>query len=464
MNKSLRNILIVALVLRLGLVVVAWLLNPQHPEIFHAADTDSYLKSAIALATTGRFTDYHDGLPELFRTPGYPLFLVPGVWFGNVYLVIIPLQILFTGLTGYFIYKTVLLLFKNERVALLSVGIYTIEPLAALYASKILTETLFSTLFIIFLFYFLRYVEGKKFADLAIAAVILVASAYVRPISYYLPVLISLGMALWVVGKEPEKKRLLLHTVGFFLISISLLGVWHIRNHLVAGYPAFSSVNAINLYYWTAPAIEANKTGKNFDKIQESMKVNDPKMICINQSLYSPRTTPDKLQCNKSIAFQEMEREGVKTIKENLPRYSLMHLEGIIRTLFGPAVSDYQTLFGNPIDFPALTGTSFQDGLLLHLGNIITKAPGLLVVFILLGLLSWSFLFLTLVGFWGRPPLGGLQLFTILSVGAYFIVVGGGTVGQGRYRHPLMPILCLVAGYGLSLILDKIQQRRQLRA
>jgi hypothetical protein len=461
-NKSLRNILIVALVLRLGLAVVAWLLNPQNPEIFHAADTDSYLKPAIELATTGRFTDYYDGLPELFRTPGYPLFLVPGVWLGNVYRVIIPLQILLTGLTGYFIYKTVLLLFKSERVALLSVGVYTIEPLAALFASKILTETLFSTLFTIFLFYFLRYVEGKKLADLAIAAVILVTSAYVRPISYYLPVLISLGMALWVVGKEPEKKRLLLHTVSFFLISASLLGVWHIRNHLVAGYPAFSSVNAVNLYYWTAPAIEANKTGKNFDKIQESMRVNDPKVMCFNQSLYGPRTTPDKLQCNKSIAFQEMEREGVKTIKENLPRYSLMHLDGIIRTLLGPAVSDYQILFGNPIDFPALTGTTFQDGILLHLGNIITKAPGLLVIYILLGLLSWSFLFLTLVGFWGRPSLGGLQLFTILSVGAYFIVVGGGTVGQGRYRHPLMPILCLVAGYGLSLILDKIQQRQQL--
>ncbi len=461
MNKSLFRILAFAFVLRLGLPILAWILHPQSPEIFHAADTNSYVRPAVELATTGKFNGYYDGLPELFRTPGYPLFLVPSVWLGNVEAVTILLQVALSCLTGYFIYQTALLLYKKERVALLCVGIYTIEPISVLFTSKILTETLFSTIFTIFLYYFLRYVDNKKFLDLVIAGITLVISAYVRPISYYLPVLIFLGMVIWVIWQEPNKKNLLLHAVGFFLISVSLLGIWHWRNLRVANYPAFSSVNAVNLYYWTAPAIEANKTGRNFNDIQLAMDKNDPKVMCFNQSLHGPKIAPDKITCNKSQVFQSMEKEGSRTIKDNLPRYTLMHFDGVIRTLLGPAVSDYQILFGSPIDFPARTGTTFQDGILVHLKNMVVKAPDLLAMYLILGVLSWSFIILSIVGLWGRLPVGGLQLFTILSVGAYFIVVGGGTVGQGRYRHPLMPIVCLVAGYGLSLVLDKIQKRQQ---
>ncbi len=461
MNKSLFRILAFAFVLRLGLPILAWILHPQSPEIFHAADTDSYIRPAVELATTGKFNGYYDGLPELFRTPGYPLFLLPSVWLGNVEAVTILLQVVLSCLTGYFIYQTALLLYKRERLALLCVGIYTIEPISVLFTSKILTETLFSTVFTIFLYYFLRYVGNKKSLDLSIAAIALVISTYVRPISYYLPVLIFLGMVVWVIWQEPNKKKLLLQAVSFFLICVSLLGIWHWRNLQVANYPAFSSVNAVNLYYWTAPAIEANKTGKKFDELQNVMEVNDPKVICFNQSLYGPKIAPDKITCNKSQVFQDMEKEGSRTIKDNLPRYTLMHFDGLIRTLLGPAVSDYQILFGNPIDFPTRTGTTFQDGIFLHLRNMVVKAPDLLAMYLILGVLSWSFIVLAVVGLWGRLPVGGLQLFTILSVGAYFIVVGGGTVGQGRYRHPLMPIVCLVAGYGLSLVLDKIQQRRQ---
>jgi len=456
-------ILTFAFVLRLGLPILAWILNPQDPNIFHAADTDSYIRPAVELATTGKFNGYYDGLPELFRTPGYPLVLVPSVWLGNIEAVTIPLQALLSCLTGYYIYCTGLLLFKQERIALFCLGIYALEPLSILFVSKILTETLFSTVFSIFFYYFLKYVETKKFRDLFIAAITLVASAYVRPISYYLPVLISLGMVFWVVWQESDKKRLLLHTVGFFLVSISLLGVWNLRNQMVIGYSGFSGVNGVNLYYWTAPAIEANKTGKNFDAIQNEMEVQDPKIMCFNQSLYGPKMSPDQITCNKSQVFKDMEKEGAQVIRDNFPRYTLMHIDGILRTLLGPAVSDYQSLFGKPIDFPSRTGTTFQDGIFLHLQNMVTKAPELLSMYLLLGILSVSFIVLTIVGLAGRLPIGGLQLFTVLSVGAYFVVVGGGSVGQGRYRHPLMPIICVVAGYGLSLIVDKFQQRRQLK-
>lgn len=70
--------------------------------LFHEPDTISYLIPTLELFHSGKFMS--DGEPELFRTPGYSLFLMPGLLFGNLDVTII-LQIILSCLTVYFIYK-----------------------------------------------------------------------------------------------------------------------------------------------------------------------------------------------------------------------------------------------------------------------------------------------------------------------------------------------------------------------
>ncbi|WP_377479774.1 MAG: hypothetical protein P2A85_11135 [Microcoleus anatoxicus] len=53
----------------------------------------------------------------------------------------------------------------------------------------------------------------------------------------------------------------------------------------------------------------------------------------------------------------------------------------------------------------------------------------------------------------------GIDMITLVSVAVYFLTVSGGIVGSHRFRLAIMPIICLLAGYGLWLIVDKIKPK-----
>ncbi len=454
LSQPLPRAMAIVLVLRLALPLVAWLLNPNNPEIFHSTSDDSlsYIRPATVLGTQGRFVDPLDGSPELFRTPGLPVLLLPGVWLGNVELWMTILNIACACLTAYLIYQIAMMVFKSSKIAGLCAILYAFEPVSALYATKVLTENPFATVFTLFLYYFIRYIDSKKLSDILLASLSLAAATYIRPISYYLPLLIGLGMAAWVVWQEVDKKRLLLHAGAFFFTAMSLIGVWHVYNLRAANYPGFSAINAINAYYWLMPAVQAAKEGVTFDQVQDRMNATDPKAACFRY--------PERRLCDKTQMFKDMEKEAGRYLRANWLTYARIHVVGMVRTIFGPAVSDFQGLLGMPFDLSQLNCPTFQDGLIKPLTCILTTQPGLFVVYVVMGLGTGVYVFLTALGFWARPPIAPLPMFTFISLMAYFVVVSGGPIGQGRYRHPLMPIACIIAGYGLDVVLDWWQRFR----
>jgi hypothetical protein len=48
------------------------------------------------------------------------------------------------------------------------------------------------------------------------------------------------------------------------------------------------------------------------------------------------------------------------------------------------------------------------------------------------------------------PVLLGLVFVTRAAPVAYFVLVCGGPIGHGRYRMPIMPLVCLSAGAALA--------------
>jgi 4-amino-4-deoxy-L-arabinose transferase-like glycosyltransferase len=112
------------------------LLTGGYYKLFYAPDTYSYLAPAKELLLSGRF--YSNGIPELSRTPGYPLFLIPGIYLGHVEIVTIVMQVILACLTAYLVFRISMLLFKNTKAAALSAFMFAIDPVSVLYASKLL--------------------------------------------------------------------------------------------------------------------------------------------------------------------------------------------------------------------------------------------------------------------------------------------------------------------------------------
>ncbi len=67
-----------------GLFAAAWH-GAADLHTLHTDDTPTYLAPAESLLASGTF--YGGTVPEIFRTPGYPLLLTAGLWAGHVELI-----------------------------------------------------------------------------------------------------------------------------------------------------------------------------------------------------------------------------------------------------------------------------------------------------------------------------------------------------------------------------------------
>jgi 4-amino-4-deoxy-L-arabinose transferase-like glycosyltransferase len=183
-------------------------LHSRDATIFYVPDTGTYVVPAQEIIAHHRF--FAHGVPEIVRTPGYPFLLIPGLLLNHLPLLTISLQVLLSCFTVYMVYRTAQLLFTSERIAIAAAALYAIEPLSVLYTGLIVTETLFTSFVMLWLYFLLRYLAGPTRRDLIFSGIFLAVSVYVRPIGYFLPVIIASGLLAWILTGAQRNKQLLL--------------------------------------------------------------------------------------------------------------------------------------------------------------------------------------------------------------------------------------------------------------
>src|SRR5579863_4985282 len=241
------HILILALILRALLPTLGYLCT-RDIAIFYDPDTDTYLTPAKELIVYHRF--FSAGIPEIVRTPGYPLLLTLGLLLQHLEVITILAQIMTSCFTVYMVYLIAQSLFRREQVAIIAAVLYAIEPLSIFYTSQLLSETLFAALGTVWLYFSLRYLDSYRPWNLVVSGVALAASVYVRPIAYFLPILIAGGLGvLALVDGQKNMSRLLKHAAVFLVVSTSLIVPWQLRNGSETGYFGFSGASCINMYF-----------------------------------------------------------------------------------------------------------------------------------------------------------------------------------------------------------------------
>ncbi len=222
------NVLGLAFCLRILLPMVGYFYT-RDVTIFIAPDTASYVEPARELIASDRF--FSGGAPEIIRTPGYPLLLTAGLLGGRLELITIGLQIILSCFTVYMVYRTSGLLFEREQIALVAAALYAVEPLSILYTSELVAETLFAAVVMIWVYYLMRYLRHQSRVDLLASAAALSASVYVRPIGYFLPILVATGLTVWaLVAPLHDKRRLVADIGAFALTCLGLIGPFICNN------------------------------------------------------------------------------------------------------------------------------------------------------------------------------------------------------------------------------------------
>ena len=420
------KVIALGLVLRLFIPIVGYV-RTHDIKIFYSPDTLTYVVPAREMLADHQF--FANGTPEIIRTPGYPFLLTIGLLLGHLEIVTISLQILLSCFTIYMVYLTARLLFKDEKVAILAATLYAIEPLSIVYTSQLLTETLFAAVVMVWLYFLLKYLEKQASYDLLASALALAFSVYVRPVGYFLPVILAGGLAAWVVATgQKKRKRLLTQIAAFTMLSMGLTVVWQVRNRLETGYSGFSGISGIYMYFYLAASVLAAKQHVPLVTIQHQLGYLDDRT-------YLERH-PEQKTWSLAQRLDYMKREGDRILLNNLTTYAPIYLEGVLKILLQTGASDFLKSVGLDPNKDALR----------------MARPQLFWNDVLLLPLEWLYLLLGCMVFFSRRLMREPAVIAVVLTVAYYVCIAGGPMGYSRYRHPVMPIICVLSAYGLSLI------------
>jgi len=448
-SRVLWGVLVLAFALRVLVPLFAAAVT-RDPAVYHAPDTISYLTPARELAETGSFTS--NGRSEIIRSPGYPLLLVPGVLAGRVELVTIGLQALLGCATVYFVYKIALLLFGDRGVAAAGALLCAFDPLLIVYASKLLTETLSTCLTAAFVYWLLRYLKDGLPGRLAVSAVALAASVYVRPINYFLPVLVTLGLLVRAVCRRPRARRFFAHAGLFFVLSMAPVGLWQVRNLVETGYGGFSAISDVTLYFYHGAAVLAAESGSSYYEMQREMGYADEEVYL--------QQHPEQRGWSGAWRYRSMRHQGMRILVRRPWTYAGIHVKGMARALLDPGAFDWLKMFKRyPQSGGGLLGSVVDKGVMQTLTELWRERPVLFWINLSLGLVLAAYLLLAAVGAISRGVCRGPGTAALLLVGMYFLAVSGGPQAECRFRHPLVPLLCVFAGVGLLVIGGKFGRR-----
>lgn len=239
---------VAALAPRLGLCALAW----DDPGRLVPGDGVGYLALARNLVAHGVFSAGAGPFPaETFRTPGYPLFLAPfAALFASPALPVAIAQSLIGAATAAYLWR-----FLNERwgarAAAAGALILAWDLVTLFHTPLVAGETLFVLLVTAAAARAWEQLERPAPRGAAICGALWAASAFVRPISFYLPVFL-----VWIW--RSDKKSLACFLLAAYLVPAA----WILRNGRETGVAAFTTVGGVALIRYTAAGIESLRVGR----------------------------------------------------------------------------------------------------------------------------------------------------------------------------------------------------------
>ena len=447
LNKQI--LLIFTLAISIKLLIFSFSFG--HEERYLSNDSQSYHSTALAWVQTGSFSvdiDHID-IPETIRTPGYPLFLgMIYKTFGEGYASVIIFQIVLSILSIYLIYLIGAMLF-GESTGYLVALIYAIDPVTIAMSYKILSETLFLFFLILFIFTGILWLDNprSKLFPLVLGIIIGLLTL-IRPITYYLPPFFIIGVIGWYYSSK-YPFRIWFNQILIFIIPIFLIvGGWQYRNAIYANNSSLSQITGINLLYFRAAAIIADKDNLTFDQARESL---------LGDGIKNPWTYAN-MHPEKNID-KEWQNKGIKILTAN-PLLSLkMMFKGTLAILFGPGDGYLSKIIGLNIQGHGPLGDIFNLDMKTYINKWIVGDTvyffnfiysSVYLVMIYLGIVYWIY------SSFNSNNINSADFF-LWGILIYFLFISSGPEAYFRFRMPIMPILSIYSALGWEIIISRFK-------
>jgi 4-amino-4-deoxy-L-arabinose transferase-like glycosyltransferase len=436
---------LLALVFISRLLAALLILDVDGPAGFRNPDTGTYVESATSLLH-GSFSS--NGVPDVVRTPGYPLLLVPAVATYHPTLIAVFQNLLLATVSAWLIWKIVREIAPTSKACLWAVLLYCFEPVGFLYSEKMLSDLLFCAELLLFLWLTVRFLRNPSYRTLLGSSVALGLATYTRPVSLFLGIWMA-ALFLLVPRRLPWAARVP-KAIAFVLVFAITLLPWFVRNVELAGYRGFSAIADESLYFYSAAAVKAKLEHKSFSRVQEELGWND------SQRYF--RSHPEQRNWSQGQIFQFQSAEARRIISRHLLTYSLIHIRGCAVVMLDPAITEIMKLLRRYPENGGLLSRTQDQGFFRAVLWLIRQYPETALALPLLGTQLLLYYFLGLVGL-RRLPIEVSAL--LIWLFTYFVLVSGSSAAVARFRMPVMPLVCISAGIAIA---DWIANRKRLAA
>jgi len=434
---------IAAAVIRMALLSVALIRNGS--SILIQSDTLSYLEPGRNLLLHGRFAA--DGVPDLVRTPGYPLFLaftslagLPAAAVANVILSVLSVVL---------VWKLGRTVFGDERIALGAAWIFAFEPVSVAFSVTLLSEALFLALLLLSLERLAAFLRGRRLKVLAESGISLAAATLVRPVSYYLPIVLALMLFL-LYARIPTLRWKA--PAVLLLSALPWLAVWQTRNWVETGYGGLSSIREVNLYFYCATDVLARVEHRSAADVRQTLGytvfANHNGQAYLYRNYLERHAEQSGWSQAQRLSF--MNAEAMQVIRGHEEIFLHSSLAALFKLVFEPGAAHFDRML-----FPELTthtaGVILERGIIQGVNALLKTYPWALVEKI-----AFEVVLLGLYLFAVRGAFRGAMhrdcFWFLLGIAVYFLAVsaaGGAAGADARLRLPLMPIVCLLAAAGI---------------
>jgi len=437
--------LMVALALRAGVPLLAWLCGTA-PGFFSEPDTRAYVLTSEGLLESGQFA--RAGEPEIFRTPGYPLFLTPGVAIGQVACYAIALQIVLSLGTVVLVQRLAWLVFQRRDVATAAAWLAACEPISVLYASKLLTETLFTFLFVFGVYRAAKYARTDRLRDLLVAGLLFAMATYMRPAGYYFAPLLAVLLVARLVWCGERRGTRALHVLAFALLVVGAILPWQVRNYRLTGYAGFSSWPANALTYFSTIVRERLPGESLITAMQRATFLDDVEYRDAH---------PEQQDWSPAERMHWQEERAWPILRAAPGTTAVVYAQGIAATTLDNGMTIVQGLLGDWIPNDDNTETKAGLSQMARVTRAMTVRPQFVLVYAVLSAIALSYIALAGLGMVGGRSVGHLALFLVVVAIAYLLLVSGGPFGSHRMRVPIMPLVSVFAGAGWCRVREILQ-------
>ena len=356
--------------------------------------------------------------------------------------------------------------FGNDRVALGAAWIFAFEPISVNWSVVLLAEPLFLVLLLLSMERLAVFLLEGRLRVLAAAGFWLAAATFVRPITYYLPIALALGLFL-VFERKPglasHRQRpvagnpfLRWKAPAVLLICVApWLAAWQIRNRVETGYGGFSSVTDENLYLYIAPFVTEGAEHRSYVYVRNDL-VGDSNytelwllnsgQIYLSQQYLARH--PEQSEWNQGQRLAFMHSQAIDVIRAHYGVYLGICLKAIFRTLFELGEGSFNLLL-DPNRATRVLGSREGRSLAHELSALAITYPWIAAEKAAFGIVMMGLYLLAVRGVF-RSDMRNARLWMVLGISLYFIAVSGfGSTGSARYRCPIMPVVCILAAAGI---------------